>query len=479
MKTIIFTLYILTFNLYSQWIRQSVPSDIDMILSIDFIDQNSGVASGWKFSFNGKAIYTTNSGTTWLLASLPDSSRSMVKIQMLNSATGYIAGACNTLFDDYPGQKNKYINYFNNLPQDIKKYFYTISMTPFYDSYKGMFLKTTNGGQSWFTQGTLPADVYYLTGMQFINLNTGFVLTSLNYSGGIKSGVLKTTNGGLNWIGIYTMDSSNFNNIYTSDGTYIYVGGYKSNNHPKGFILNTTNSGTNWIIQNFSSITQFRDINFTSASTGFAATGDTNTTGLIYRTTNSGINWVKLAFQSPETIYYGIEFVTGTGKGIATGSKIIGNLGIPLISRTIDFGNNWSTYMSADSDNFLVSQSLINQNIWFVCGYKWLIYKSTNGGAIGIQPINSEIPKEFSLSQNYPNPFNPTTNLRFQISELRFVKLIVYSILGNVVETLVNEEIKPGTYEVTFNAANYSSGIYYYKLSSSGFTDTKKMVLVK
>ncbi len=98
---------------------------------------------------------------------------------------------------------------------------------------------------------------------------------------------------------------------------------------------------------------------------------------------------------------------------------------------------------------------------------------------IGIQQINNEIQDNFSLLQNYPNPFNPTTNIHFAIPRSSFVKLIVYDMLGREVETLVNENLSAGTYNADWNAANYSSGVYFYKLETENFTETKKMLLIK
>ena len=108
---------------------------------------------------------------------------------------------------------------------------------------------------------------------------------------------------------------------------------------------------------------------------------------------------------------------------------------------------------------------------------------------IGIQPISTEIPNKFSLSQNYPNPFNPTTKIRFNIPPLegdrgRISQLIIYDVLGMEIKTLVNEQLKPGTYEVEFDPeksgqAGLPSGVYFYKLFTNGFSETKKMVLLK
>lgn len=87
--------------------------------------------------------------------------------------------------------------------------------------------------------------------------------------------------------------------------------------------------------------------------------------------------------------------------------------------------------------------------------------------------------KNYELMQNYPNPFNPNTNLRFTISELGFVTLKIYDILGNEVAVLVNEEKAPGSYEVEFDGSGLSSGVYFYKLQVNNFISVKKMSLLK
>jgi hypothetical protein len=98
---------------------------------------------------------------------------------------------------------------------------------------------------------------------------------------------------------------------------------------------------------------------------------------------------------------------------------------------------------------------------------------------IGITNISSEIPKSFMLSQNYPNPFNPITNINVQLSKTGFVKLVVFDVLGREVKTLVNEELNAGSYRVDFDGSRLSSGIYFYRLETSGFTETRKMILIK
>jgi CubicO group peptidase (beta-lactamase class C family) len=96
-----------------------------------------------------------------------------------------------------------------------------------------------------------------------------------------------------------------------------------------------------------------------------------------------------------------------------------------------------------------------------------------------ITQTSQSIPESFKLYQNYPNPFNPTTNLEFGISVLGFVTLKVFDIQGKEVSTLVNEKMNPGTYKIEFDAKGLPSGVYFYKLETSGFTDTKRMILLK
>ena len=86
---------------------------------------------------------------------------------------------------------------------------------------------------------------------------------------------------------------------------------------------------------------------------------------------------------------------------------------------------------------------------------------------------------EYKFEQNYPNPFNPVTHLEFGISKLGFVSLKVYDILGKEVKALVNEIRPAGTYSVSFDGSNLSSGVYYYRLESGSFTEVKRMVLLK
>jgi Secretion system C-terminal sorting domain len=129
---------------------------------------------------------------------------------------------------------------------------------------------------------------------------------------------------------------------------------------------------------------------------------------------------------------------------------------------------------------------IMNQITWGTlkgCVINGVVYGDT--GLVGIKRISNEIPRNFSLSQNYPNPFNPVTKIKFDIpldSRLRGndnVTLRIYDILGREVAVLINEELKPGTYEVEWDASTYPSGVYFYKLITQNYSETRKMVLLK
>jgi hypothetical protein len=86
---------------------------------------------------------------------------------------------------------------------------------------------------------------------------------------------------------------------------------------------------------------------------------------------------------------------------------------------------------------------------------------------------------KYKLDYNFPNPFNPITTIRYQIPWNGFVSLKVFDVLGREVRTLVNEVKQAGNYTVDFNATEFASGVYFYKLTSGDFSDIKRMILVK
>jgi len=137
-----------------------------------------------------------------------------------------------------------------------------------------------------------------------------------------------------------------------------------------------------------------------------------------------------------------------------------------IVSKTVILDIFGRTTLMQGTDGFIYVMDLYGGKI------DRLIYNTT-----GINYSNN--PVNFSLSQNYPNPFNPVTSIKYEIPQNGFVKLKIFNVLGMEISTLVNQTKRQGTHEVTWNASDFPSGVYFYELNVDGFTERKKMILVK
>ncbi len=243
----------------------------------------------------------------------------------------------------------------------------------------------------------------------------------------------------------------------------------------------TTNAGANFTLVN-TFATNVSQIEIDPVdSTIFILTSDRN----LYRSTNGGLNFPLVAGVSLNQIYFTPENHLRLYGAVQNGLYISTNGGV-----------NWQLYF----DNFSGS-SIVNGIVKYPNDGDTVYASSSSGlykiwaSVIGTNQISTEVPSHFSLSQNYPNPFNPETKISFNIPLLRgvyaeggrgvSVRLSVYDMLGREVAILVNQNLQPGTYEVNWNAADFPSGIYFYRLeavdpsTSLRVTETRKMVLIK
>jgi hypothetical protein len=150
----------------------------------------------------------------------------------------------------------------------------------------------------------------------------------------------------------------------------------------------------------------------------------------------------------------------------------------------VDAGGNVVAVNNKTSSNPFILTAPSAGTYTVNAGYKSPSRKwGTTSAVINVSGIDEDLvglrPEAFALYANYPNPFNPSTKIRYAISQTAFTSLKVYSILGEEVATLINEEKTPGVYEVNFDATNLTSGTYLYKLQAGNYTETKKMVILK
>lgn len=147
--------------------------------------------------------------------------------------------------------------------------------------------------------------------------------------------------------------------------------------------------------------------------------------------------------------------------------------------RSTDNGGTWiainqgfapktGIYKLTYDDQYLYAGT-INRSVW----------RRPLSDITSVQEISAIIPSSFNLQQNYPNPFNPKTDISFQIADGGFVTLKIYDVLGREVATLVNEQLQAGTFTASWDASGQPSGVYYYRLTSGSFSETRKLTLIK
>jgi len=285
---------------------------------------------------------------------------------------------------------------------------------------------------------------------------TSFALNSSYIFAGTKSkGVYTSSNNGGNWI-ITGLTNKKINSLFTF-GNYIFAG-------TNSGVYSTTNNGNAWSMP---SLTDTSIYSFTqSGSTIIAASKNTG----IYTSSNNGLNWSSYntgmtTSKVNDILAYGnVLYAATQDKGLFKDSVGVWratnkNSGI--------FSKNITALEVGDSSKIFIGDNFGN------------IYYGPLSSIVNINKENNIIPEKYELSQNYPNPFNPTTKINFLIPKDCFASIKIYDILGKEVTTLVNQKLTPGIYSVDWNASQYPSGVYFYRLQSGDFVDVKKMLMIK
>ena len=278
------------------------------------------------------------------------------------------------------------------------------------------------------------------------------------YAGTWGAGAFKSTNGGGDWNETNNgLDNLAVNALVINSSGNIFVATVG------GGIYKSTNGGSNWIKL---------DVGYEFIWTLAVTNNDELYAGTygdgVYFSDDNGANWYKSNFGLPAEYVYSIS-VDNNNTYISTWSN--------GVYTSNDGGISWNTVGLAGTE---VSSILLNEETG-------TLYAGTSDGRIlktegnvitDVEDIE-ELPAEFELAQNYPNPFNPSTTIRFKLKEDGRFTLKIYNIIGQVVTTLLNEDMMAGTHKVTFDATNFASGIYIYQLAGDNVNLIKKMVLVK
>ncbi len=335
----------------------------------------------------------------------------------------------------------------------------------------GNFYKTTDSGNTWTTilsgSGLTSCGNY----IRMFSETKGMAMGDGPNSSLNNSLFFKTTNG-IDWqqtcfqaVG-FSGDTWRRLDFVDENNGYFYRGGISPE-----LLLKTTDGGVTWTNTNFRENGRGWMVKFFNKDYGFVYDYDyVAKINLIERTTNGGVNWQTINVAGMGRIN-DIEFVPGNPSNVWLG-------GLNILYFSADSGKTWTQKFSAERFDDIVFPTT---NTGWAITTGNLYYTNNGGGLITNVAQEKSLPTNFHLFQNYPNPFNPETTIQFHLSELGFVTLKVYDVLGREVAVLVNEFRQPGIHNSTFNINNYSlpSGIYFYRLTAGDYSSTQKMVLLK
>lgn len=390
-------------------------------------------------------------GNFWEQTIIPNSSNSdyysFYSISSLDSNHYYAGGSGGWYFSSDRG-KNWLKN--DNIV-DVHKILFVDELIGYLYNENGIF-KTSDGGVNWIQLDfTFP-----ISEIHFVNKNLGFISSASDSGWQIH----KTTNGGNEWTLTSETDYPKLTSIYFVDDKLGFAVGWLNT------ILKTSDSGTTWSSYNLNkniSLVEYKSQYFEN----------------VRKITLSPFNYIKKIKNSlsgyvitPQDGNDNCSFITfknNIGYITQNGGKIL---------RTYDYGEHWEIINSGIEDDLL--SIAIMQN-----GYSALLtsknaYLNKNfGTAPQVNNENPENPKSFILFQNYPNPFNPTTTIKFEMPFQQKVKIIIYNLVGEVVEEIFNSIADEGINEVQFDGSKYSSGMYIYKIVTNNYSTSKKMILLK
>ncbi|MDP2363587.1 MAG: T9SS type A sorting domain-containing protein, partial [Ignavibacteria bacterium] len=243
--------------------------------------------------------------------------------------------------------------------------------------------------------------------------------------------------------------------------------------YPGAGVFLSTNNGTSWTPTTLTNA--YINAFAVSGTNIFAGTG----TNGVFLSTDNGTNWTEV--NNGLTSSNDVGTFAVSGKNIFAGTQMNG------VFLSTNNGTIWTEVNNGLMNTDVRALAVSGTNLF--AGTSNNFFAGITGDGVWRRPLSEmitgaddqiiEIPSQFILEQNFPNPFNPSTIIQYAIGSTQIVQLKVYDVLGKKVATLVNEEKSAGSYEISFNATQLSSGIYFYKLHAGSFVETKKMLLLK
>jgi photosystem II stability/assembly factor-like uncharacterized protein len=396
----------------------------------------------------------------WNVVYTPNPAQTVMCLKFWDNNTGYHAGILyNSSTFNIHKTTNGGLNYTDQSSNFTAQRFMSVWIihpdTVFMSGNYGKIIRTVNGGTNWST-------MYSDTNLQFWGL--WFTSSQTGYVAGSNGVIMKTTNTGTNWFSLTTPTSTALDGIWFVNDNTGYVGG-------ANVFLKTTDAGATWVNKTGLFISPFetaQSVYFSDDNTGYYCTNTANCR--IVKTTNGGDNWSLVNDNATAGAGWDMSFPNTNTGYVCTGNG--------YILKTTNAGLNWGVQNTPLTEN-LYQIHFPSVNTGYVACWSGKILKTTNGGLTFTANVNGEIPEKYELEQNFPNPFNPQTTIRFSVPKKEFITLKVFDIKGQEVKSLIADEYQPGNYEIKLTGEGLSSGVYYYRMQSKDYSQTKKMILLK
>jgi photosystem II stability/assembly factor-like uncharacterized protein len=467
----------------------------------------------------GGVFKSTDNGATWIFKNNGLQVGAVNKLFIDYEGNIYLGGSASFhgLYKSNDGGEN-WIGIADTLNGNPINYFFDFTIIPnapggvFYTSnYYGVYRSTDNGITWQSTNFTYPGAVDI-----GVNKN-GYMFFGNNLASWF--GIYRSTDLGLNWerhtfLGVTAM-------VYLRDGSVLagcydpWLGSYG--------IYKTTNNGDTWLNTNtFSGMSSPWDFSLDKNDDIYAAF-----VGAVFISTNNGTSWIDYGLTGPPTTCIAIDSSGYVWAG-AHQDGVYRTAGrtvpVELVSFSaevngINVSLSWVTVSEMNNRGFEIQRASSlpdgkagstspRRGDWVVIGfvdgygtttetnyYSFIDKNITDGTYLyrlkqidfdgsfeysNIIEVKVRIPSEYFLSQNYPNPFNPETNIDYRIPEETFVNISLYDVTGRKIKELINEKKQPGYYTIKLKGGELSSGIYFYRLSTtSGYTVAKKLSIIK
>lgn len=414
-------------------------------------------------------LKSTDFGSTWV--SIKKKAPASLYGLQFAGGKGYAVTRNGDFYISNDGTGNEWEYLSSTGSDDVNDLVFLDGLTGFVMKENRHISKTTDGGVTW---RSVLAPVAANTrnkvgGISFSDWNNGYAWMSLNQYGEYYA--YKTTDNGETW----TQTGSFAGPGYVSGSIVAFDPNTSVLLGPDNWTMRTTDGGTTWNsvnLNNFPSgfnLRDFEDVTRINDNKAVAI-GE----GFIAITTDKGGNW--------DYINHGLNGIDSAFYTITSSGDTLLYIGCysGAILKSTDGGYIWSIDTTTQGQYFFFSSGLTEtQKIFFGTSNGYIIGEKTISDIKGEDKIHFG----FELYQNYPNPFNPSTTISYSIDKLSRVKLTIYDIMGNEVQTLVNERQSSGKHEYEFNTKSISNqpstGVYFVRLEVDQFSAVQKMIYLK